>query len=655
MKTDRPLLTIAIPTYGRAPFLRELLACLRLQLKDQPTVELLISDNASPDETAEVVREFERNGLELRYICNEINIGPDANFLQCFEQAAGRYVWVFGDDDLILDGGLSTVVKLLEQESPDYMFVAPYVFESSIAEIKLARRMVPTRVVTNPVEMVRLVNQHTDLILISGAIIDKQYIATLDHPSFASLVGTNVVQLGWVFTALRNLRRGAFVQLGVLASRAGNSRGGFHAAKVFGEGYGRAVSEMLEPGSRLSRKLLADQMRIWFPRNWLQFRDRGEEARNQNQILHRAFGDNPWYWICVWPLLHFPALPANLWAGAFRRLARKQGELLSIWPKTKSTPNLSVFTPTTQSNLGSEENPRVAAIIVLYHPDLKLLERLLLSVAPQIHYLVIVDNTPQPAPALEILLNLYWKQLRYLPLGDNKGIAAAQNRGIQTIMGEGYSHVLLLDQDSFPDANMVHELLVAEAAMLNRHINVAAVGPMFIDEKNGTDLKAIRHAWMRVKKIAIDRSSTQPVESDYLISSGSLIRLSMIREVGLMREELFIDWVDIEWGLRALRMNSKCFIVPSALMTHSIGDQFVRVLGKDINLHSDTRNYYNVRNATYLLSLKTMGWKWRTISIIKIPMYVLFYSWHSPRQRQSFLLLCKAVLDGARRKVGRLA
>ena len=53
-----------------------------------------------------------------------------------------------------------------------------------------------------------------------------------------------------------------------------------------------------------------------------------------------------------------------------------------------------------QSKSETLENPRVAAIIVLYYPDLKLLERLLLSVAPQIHSLVIVDNTPQPVPAL---------------------------------------------------------------------------------------------------------------------------------------------------------------------------------------------------------------------------------------------------------------
>ena len=336
MKTDHPLLTIAIPTYNRANFLRELLACLQPQIAGQPAVELLISDNASPDETSAVVHEFINSGLELRYIRNEINIGPDPNFLQCYEQAAGRYVWIFGDDDLILDSGLSTVVKLLKQESPDYMFVAPYVFQNSIAEIEPARRMVPTMVVTDPQKMVHLVNLHADLILISGAIVDKQRIASLGHPPFASLVGTNLVQLGWVFTSLRYLRRGIFVQLGVLAARAGNSRGGFHAAKVFGESYRRAVSEMLEPGSKLSSKLLADHMRIWFPRNWLQFRGQGEEARSQNQVFDRAFGHVSWYWVCAWPLLHAPAQLAQFWSKVFWALSRIQLRALIVSISGKS-------------------------------------------------------------------------------------------------------------------------------------------------------------------------------------------------------------------------------------------------------------------------------------------------------------------------------
>ena len=73
-----------------------------------------------------------------------------------------------------------------------------------------------------------------------------------------------------------------------------------------------------------------------------------------------------------------------------------------------------------------------------------------------------------------------------------------------------------------------------------------------------------------------------------------------------MREDLFIDWVDIEWCLRAESQGLESYIVPSAIMMHSIGDDTVRVLGRDINLHSDLRNYYMVRNATYLLRVSTM-------------------------------------------------
>jgi abequosyltransferase len=336
MKTDRPLLTIAIPTHGRASFLRELLVSLQPQLKDQPKVELLISDNASPDETAEVVREFERNGLELRYLQNEINIGPDANFVQCYEQAAGRYVWVFGDDDLLLDGGLATVVNLLEHGAPDYVFVAPYLFLESIKEIRPRRRNVATTIVHDPIEMVTLVNLHADLILISSGIVDKERIAAIPHPPFSSLVGTNLVQLAWVLTSLRNLRCGIFIELGSLATRGANSRGGFQAARVFGESYRRAVSEMLEPDSALARKLIGDHLRIWFPRNWLGFRENGEEARAQRRILKTAFQNTCWYWVCACPLIYAPRSMAQLWAKVLWGIARIWKEQLSVAGKKET-------------------------------------------------------------------------------------------------------------------------------------------------------------------------------------------------------------------------------------------------------------------------------------------------------------------------------
>lgn len=654
MKTDHPLLTIAIPTYNRANFLRELLACLQPQIAGQPAVELLISDNASPDETSAVVHEFINSGLELRYIRNQINIGPDPNFLQCYEQAAGRYVWIFGDDDLILDSGLSTVVKLLKQESPDYMFVAPYVFQNSITEIKPARRIVPTMVVTDPQKMVHLVNLHADLILISGAIVDKQRIASLGHPPFASLVGTNLVQLGWVFTALLNLRRGAFLQLGVLAARAGNSRGGFQAAKVFGQNYSRAVEAMLPNESRLTAKVINDHLKNWFPRNWMSFRESGEDPSDQNEILKKAFGGNLRFWICVYPLLHAPKRLAGIWAKLLRVPSRIQIESRRTLRVTSPAPNVLPPEILSQANSIELQDPSVVAVVVLYNPNRQLLERLIKSIFDQVDRINVVDNTSHPHDEILNLLKHYGSKISYIPLGENTGIASAQNVGIQKAITEGFSHAVLLDQDSHPHPAMLQELLAAERALLKSGVQVAAVGPKFIDEKNGTVSKAIRHSWMRVRKIPVDGPENIPVLADYLIASGSLVRLSSVAKIGTMRDYLFIDWVDIEWGLRALSLGYKCFIVPNAVMSHSIGDDSVRILDKDINLHNDTRNYYIVRNATYLLRVKTMGWKWRSVTILKIPAYVCFYSWHSSRRMQSVRLLMRAISDGVRGKLGRI-
>ena len=50
-RVTKPLLTIAIPTHNRASCLKDLLILLADQVKSEPRIELIISDNASPDET----------------------------------------------------------------------------------------------------------------------------------------------------------------------------------------------------------------------------------------------------------------------------------------------------------------------------------------------------------------------------------------------------------------------------------------------------------------------------------------------------------------------------------------------------------------------------------------------------------------------------
>ncbi len=295
----------------------------------------------------------------------------------------------------------------------------------------------------------------------------------------------------------------------------------------------------------------------------------------------------------------------------------------------------------------------IAAVVVLYNPDIALFHRLLQSVVSQVEHAIVVDNTPGSSRGLSPIPASYLERVTYVPLGDNMGIATAQNAGIRLAMDGAYTHILLLDQDSIPAGDMVSQLVRAERDLLDSGCRVAAVAPLFFDSKTNKPSHAIQHKALWVKRVRIDPAVDAVVKSDYVISSGSLIRVSAFRTIGMMLDALFIDWVDIEWGLRAAAHGYSCFIIPAAIMEHSLGDEVVRIPGRDVHMHSDIRNYYIVRNATYLLRVKSMGPRWRVLCALKIPQYVFFYSAHAPDKLRSVALLMRAVLDGAGGRLGR--
>ena len=117
-------LSICMPTFNRSAHLKSLLEVIFTQLKKYEllnAVEVLVSDNDSVDDTATVVQEFLPLGLKYRK--NDTNIGPDANFLKLFEQAKGDYIWLPGDDDSINADTLPYIIKLIDTERFDYLYL----------------------------------------------------------------------------------------------------------------------------------------------------------------------------------------------------------------------------------------------------------------------------------------------------------------------------------------------------------------------------------------------------------------------------------------------------------------------------------------------------------------------------------------------------
>jgi len=297
----------------------------------------------------------------------------------------------------------------------------------------------------------------------------------------------------------------------------------------------------------------------------------------------------------------------------------------------------------------------IVAIIISYYPKLHLLEQLLRVLKDQVDRIIVVDNTPSPSFKVSSALKKNRGNFHYQALGDNLGIAVAQNVGIRKAMADGCSHVLLLDQDSTIPTDMVVKLLEAESLLLKAEMRVAAVGPAFMHEKTRVVEKVIRYAFFRIKWISVDTFSNQPVESDFIISSGSLIRTSVLNEVGLMREDLFIDRVDTEWGLRARYQKLKSYVVPTVIMTHRVGETSVKFLNKWLYFHNVARHYYIIRNSVYLLRLKTMGWTWRCENLFnEIPRNCVKYFLFSDHKWVTFKLLLRALVDGFRGKLGRI-
>lgn len=116
-----PILSICIPTYNRAHYLKDCLESLRVQLAENSSlaheVEVVIADNASTDSTGEVVNEYAPHFEHFSYIKNPENVGFDRNVDISVRGAHGAYCWYLGDDDAIIQGALSHIVETAREST----------------------------------------------------------------------------------------------------------------------------------------------------------------------------------------------------------------------------------------------------------------------------------------------------------------------------------------------------------------------------------------------------------------------------------------------------------------------------------------------------------------------------------------------------------
>lgn len=293
------------------------------------------------------------------------------------------------------------------------------------------------------------------------------------------------------------------------------------------------------------------------------------------------------------------------------------------------------------------QNAFVCAVLITYNPDLVVFSRQLNSLKGEVNSIVIVDNNSSDIEEIRNQIgdftDSFGMDIHLICNKNNVGLGSAQNQGIKFAESNAVTHIILFDQDSILDFGFVEELLYAENELLKQGIKIGAIGPTYYNENTGEIYPISKYYGPFIERIL---PSDKPIEASFLIASGCLISLEVIKHVGYMNEDLFIDYIDVEWSFRAKSLGYSVFASPRSKMKHAIGDNRTSILGRSISVHSPLRRYYLYRNSIYMIKDPNilLGYKIREIAFNAFRFIVFLIL--SNERRKYFKYSISGFMDG---------
>ncbi len=223
---------------------------------------------------------------------------------------------------------------------------------------------------------------------------------------------------------------------------------------------------------------------------------------------------------------------------------------------------------------------KLASVVVLYNPSQENINNISLY-KKEVDRIYIVDNTDDNIKRINNT-----QKLKYIKLGENKGIAYALNIGAKKAIEDGYEWLLTMDQDS----KMTEDIIVKMKDFLisTKEENVGLISPyQDIDSKE-------------------DNISEDIEDMIEVMTSGNIINLDAYKKIGGFKDWLFIDCVDTDYCMNLHKHGYKVLRLNRIVMKHELGNLVVhKLFNKEYPCynHNPIRRYYIVRNNLYINSL----------------------------------------------------
>lgn len=293
----------------------------------------------------------------------------------------------------------------------------------------------------------------------------------------------------------------------------------------------------------------------------------------------------------------------------------------------------------------------VAAVIIGYSPGDELLANVQ-AMLEQVGKVIIVNNGSETDAVLEKVVALAGVEVIHNPR--NLGVAIALNQGFDRAISCGFKYVLTFDQDSKPMSGMVEKLLDVYR-MHARSQQLAVVGPS-VEDPIG-DIRA-RHLRAR-GKLFFELASCEAgwLENvTFVITSGALCRVDVYEKIGGFRNDFFIDYVDMEYCLRAKKHGYEILVNCDAHLIHRLGKRQKRVVMGRVEyprFHSPLRWYYVSRNRIPMFRMYAVRFPhWFVYEIFNFVYGMLRMLLLEDQRREKVNAFFRGTWDGIRGRLG---
>ncbi|MEB3182032.1 MAG: glycosyltransferase family 2 protein [Nostocaceae cyanobacterium] len=212
---------------------------------------------------------------------------------------------------------------------------------------------------------------------------------------------------------------------------------------------------------------------------------------------------------------------------------------------------------------------------------------------------------------------------------ENLGVSGGFNIALKWAIKHNYDFIWTFDQDSLPTTNCLEILLRVYQKLSADNYQIGIIAPTPMDTKTQEVVQGA--VFDRYYFIGCEHQEhLELYECDAPITSGSLMNLAATKTISPPRADLFIDGVDMDYGMRLKKQGFHNIIVTQAIMYHNFGTPIqVKLFNQEryIQKYSALRHYYICRNHTYLETLYAQGW-YRFISLLwrtKYMVYTIFW------------------------------